>query len=123
MKQTPENSKVWYLNAKKVPDDYKTVGISLEQKTDPTLPLKWCADGSLQPLPVYKATLSRGGVDVVSNHIWPHRPPLDVVIHYLTDDEFMQLLGRKRGPVDSSLASAGWPEPEDCGFNEIGGNQ
>ena len=119
-----DNPDLWFLNSKNVPDDYKTIGISLERKTDPTLPLKWCADGSLQPLPVYRVTLSRGGVEVVSPRLWPHKPPLDVVVHHLTEDEFMTLLCRKRGPSDTSLASAGWPEANDgFGYDKIGGEQ
>ena len=119
MPEQPNSNDVWFLNKKDVPADYKTVGITVEKTTSPSLPVKWCADGSTRPLPAYKVTLTRGEVAVESADLWPHKPPLDVVVHHLSDEEFMRLLCRKRGPDDSRMASPGWPDGETLGFGAI----
>jgi hypothetical protein len=116
------HKKVWWLAPEEtIPDDYKTVTITSKQIEDPDGTRRFLSDSTCPAAKVWVADLERGGVVVKSDLIWPHHPPLDVVLFHLPEEDFKRLLGRTRGEQEEVLRDAKLPVVKNREDEILGG--
>ena len=112
-----ESTNVWWLGSGDlIPEDYATVTIRSHTVDCPDGTRRWQANGTCPTAKVWVCDLERGGVTVESDFIWPHHPPLDVVIFHLPGEDFKRLLGREKGPLEDILADRGLPTRDNLGI-------
>tara|TARA_Y100000310_G_C20637660_1_gene792076 strand:+ start:551 stop:913 length:363 start_codon:yes stop_codon:yes gene_type:complete len=100
----------WFLAKKeKVPEDYFSVQMEIEQVEDPQGNRRCCADGTIPIAKVWVCDLIRGGVRIQSDLVWSHQPPMDVAIFQLPEEHFKRLMGRTKNKQDRLLNDSGAP--------------
>ncbi len=111
------SEKVWWLARKDlIPDDYKSVTIKSHRVNDPDGVRRFISTGTAPAAKVWMVDVERGGVVIKCDLIFPHHPPLDVVIFHLEEEDFKRLLGRERGPQEDRLADKGVPTQKKQGI-------